>query len=113
MSTKIYFYKTTSGKEVILDFINDLNPGLIIKVRNAIRIFEECGLALLSTKLVKKVSKTPPVFELRITGSQQIRLLFSEVKPNIFLFTNIFIKKSQKTPIKEIKTSIHRLNEFI
>jgi phage-related protein len=74
---KIYFYKSTSGKEVVLDFINELDSKSTIKARNA------------------------------------IRLLFSEIKADSFLFTNIFIKKSKKTPGKEIETAIKRLDEFI
>lgn len=113
MSVKIYFYKSVSGKEIILDSIENLDSNSIVKTRNAIRLFEEYGLSLISTKWVKKIYKNPAVFELRVTGSKQIRLLFSEISSNTFLFTNIFVKKSQKTPIKEIDTAIKRLNEFI
>lgn len=113
MSTKIYFYKASSGKEVIIDEINKLDSQSIIKTRNAIRLFEEYGLSLINTKWIKKIYKKPAVFELRVTGSKQIRILFSEISVNEYLFTNIFVKKSRKTPTKEIETAIKRLNEFI
>jgi len=113
VTSKIYFYKTSSGKEIIIDEINKLDSQSIIKTRNAIRLFEQYGLNLINAKWVKKINKNPSVFELRVTGNKQIRILFSEISPNEFLFTNIFVKKSQKTPMKEIETAIKRLNEFI
>ena len=113
MLSKIYFYKSASGKEIIIDEINNLDSQSVVKTRNAIRLFEEYGLSLVNTKWVKKISKKPSIFELRVTGNKQIRILFSEISANEYLFTNIFVKKSQKTPTKEIETAIKRLNEFI
>lgn len=113
MISKIYFYKTVSGKDIIIDEINNLDSQSIVKTRNAIRLFEEYGLSLINTKWVKKICKKPAVFELRVTGNKQIRILFSEISTNEYLFTNIFVKKSRKTPTKEIETAAKRLNEFI
>ncbi len=113
MLTKIYFYKTSSGKEIVINEINNLDSQSIVKTRNAIRLFEEYGLSLINTKWVKKIYKKPTLFELRITGNKQIRILFSEISSNKYLFTNIFVKKSRKTPTKEIETAVKRLNEFI
>lgn len=113
MTSKIYFYKTSSGKEIIIDSITSLDSQSIVKTRNAIRLFEEYGLSLINTKWIKKIFKKPGIYELRVTGSKQIRILFSEISPNNYLFTNLFVKKSKKTSIKEIETAIKRLSEFI
>ena len=113
MRSKIYFYKSASGKEIIIDEINKLDSLSVIKTRNAIRLFEEYGLNLINTKWVKKIFKKPAIFELRVTSNKQIRILFSKISSNEYLFTNIFVKKSQKTPTKEITTAIKRLSEFI
>lgn len=111
--SKIHFYKTISGKETILDFLDKLNPPTLAKTRNGIRLLENYGLSLIKTKWVKKINHQPKLFELRITGKKQIRLLFCPIQPNTYLITNVFIKKTKKTPKKEIKTAIQRSLEFL
>lgn len=48
------------------------------------------------------------LFELRITGSKQIRVLYCFNKDTIYLL-NIFMKKVNKIPKKEIDLAIKRL----
>jgi len=67
----------------------------------------------LATKWFKKINSKPDIFELRITGSKQIRLLLSEIAQNEFLIVNIFIKKSKKTPLKELDLAISRVLTII
>ncbi|MBP9818224.1 type II toxin-antitoxin system RelE/ParE family toxin [Candidatus Shapirobacteria bacterium] len=110
---KIYFYKSNSGREIIINEIENLDKQSISRVRQAIRLFEEYGLSLINTKWIKKINQQPAIYELRITGSKQIRLLFSEISSSEFIFLSIFVKKTQKTPQREIETAVHRLLEFI
>ncbi len=112
-SYKIYLYKTVSDKQPITDFINQQNPKNIAKIRNGLRLLETYGLTLLQTKWLKKIKQKPDIFELRITGHPQIRLLFSTVNSQSFLIAHVFIKKSKKTPIKEIKLATKRTLEFL
>jgi len=109
---KIFFYKTTREKELITDFIDSFPNKIVDKIRSEIRLLEEYGLSLLSTSKIKKISGSLGLYELRIKASVQIRLFFVFVKPNIFLIVHGFIKKTNKTPKKEIKTAISRLKEF-
>lgn len=109
---EIFFYKTASDKQIILNFIDQLDPPLQAKIRNTLRLLTDYGLKLLQTKSIKKINKHPDLFELRITGSKQIRLLFCPIG-NDFLVTNIFLKKSKKTPSKHIYTAIKRTLEFL
>ncbi|MBU1088384.1 type II toxin-antitoxin system RelE/ParE family toxin [Patescibacteria group bacterium] len=113
MNNKVYFYKTVSKKEIIVDFIDRLDAISKVKVRNGLRLLEEYGLDLLRTKWIKKIYKSPAIYELRIVSKKQIRLLFIEVEKNIFLVVNIFVKKSQKLPKREFKMAIKRVGEFI
>lgn len=113
MNNKVYFYKTISKKEIVVDFIDKLDVISKVKTRNGLRLLEEYGLDLLRTKWIKKVCKNPVVYELRIVSKKQIRLLFIEVEKNIFLVVNIFVKKSQKLPKREFKMAIKRVGEFI
>ena len=54
----------------------------------------------------KKISAN--LFELRISGKQEIRIFYSFHKSQIFLLHG-FVKKSQKIPQKEIKIASQKL----
>ncbi|MFA6532581.1 MAG: type II toxin-antitoxin system RelE/ParE family toxin [Patescibacteria group bacterium] len=101
---KIYFYKT--------DFIDSFSNKIVLKIKSDIRLLKEYGLALLPTSKVKKITGFSNLYELRIKTNIQIRLFFAFVSPNIFLIVHGFIKKTQKTPINEIRTAVNRLKEF-
>lgn len=61
----------------------------------------------LGGKFTKKLRKD--LFELRITGKEQIRILYTAKASNIILL-HVFKKKTQKTPPNEIKTALLRLD---
>jgi phage-related protein len=109
---KIYFYKTSSGKEIITDFIDSFSNKTTEKIRSDIRLLKQYGLSLLSTSKIKKITRLPNLYELRIKTSVQIRLFFVFVAPNIFLIVHSFVKKSNKTPAKEIDSALNRIKEF-
>ena len=107
---KIILYKNSSGKEVIVDFIDSFSNKIVIKIRSDIRLLKEYGLSLLATSKVKKIKKN--LYELRIKSSVQIRLFFVFINPDIFLIVHGFVKKTNKTPEKEIDLAIGRIKEF-
>lgn len=109
---KISFYSTGSGKQVIVEFIDGLTPSAQNKVRGGLRRLEEFGLGLMSTKWVKKIHSRPDLYELRITGKPQIRLIFITVK-NYFIIINALVKKQQKIPQKEMTTTLKRALEYL
>ena len=80
---KIVFYKTSSGKEIITDFIDSFSNKIVYKIKSNIRLLEEHGLLLLSTSKVKKIIGLSNLYELRTKSSVQIRLFFAYVSPNI------------------------------
>lgn len=51
---------------------------------------------------------TSDIFELRIRGKEEVRILYSTRKGDIYLL-HAFKKKSQKTPAKEIKIAEQRM----
>lgn len=109
---KIFLYKNSSGKELINDFIDSFSNHDIVKIRLDVRLLKEYGLNLLSTSKIKKISGVPNLYELRIKASVQIRLFFAYFPPDNFIILHGFIKKTNKTPKKEIKTAISRKKEF-
>ncbi|OGK56151.1 hypothetical protein A3J15_02815 [Candidatus Roizmanbacteria bacterium RIFCSPLOWO2_02_FULL_38_10] len=111
-SYKIFFYRTSSGKEIVIDFIDSFSNKRMLKIRTEIRLLEEYGLSLLSTSKVKKLAGYTNLYELRIKAGIQIRLFFAFVSPDSILILHGFIKKTNKTPLNEIKTAINRVKEF-
>lgn len=109
---KIILYKNLSGKEVIGDFIDSFSNKIVLKIKSDIRLLEEYGLSLLSTSKIKKISGLSNLYELRIKTNVQIRLFFAFVSSNSFLIIHGFIKKTNKTPLNEIRTAVNRLKEF-
>ncbi len=109
----IYFYTTSSGRKVVEKFINNFDEITKARIRNSIKLLAEYGLTLLNTPWVKKIYNTPSLFELRITGKKQIRLIFFKYNPTVFVIVHIFVKKQQKTPLKEMRKAVKRVKEFL
>ena len=110
---QIYLYKTSSGREIITEFIDSLDEITRGRVRNSIRVLEQHGLELLKNRSIKKIARNPDVFELRTVGEKQVRIFFIVHLSGIFIVLHIIIKKSQKTLLKEIKLAQKRAKEFI
>ncbi len=53
------------------------------------------------------------LFEIRVKYRGQYRALYAYVQKDSILILFVFQKKSQKTPLKEIKTAYYRLKIYI
>ena len=107
---KIVFYKISKDKNEISIFLNKLDEKTIVRVKNDLTLLKEYGLTLINTKWIKKIYRNPDLFELRTKSFNEIRIIFYFVKPNTFVIVNAFIKKTNKTPRKEIKKALKRIS---
>lgn len=82
-------------------FIQSLEEFTIAKVFRTIDLLEKFG-SKLGMPHTKKVSNK--LFELRIRGKQEVRIFYCFRKKSIYLISG-FIKKSQKTPHKELQNA--------
>lgn len=97
----IEFYDTERGKCPIKEFLDTLNPKMKAKVFRTIDLLEINGVEL---KEPYSKSIGNGLFELRIKqGSDISRVLYFFFIGNKAILTNGFIKKTQKTPLKEIE----------
>lgn len=71
---------------------------------------EEYGLQGI-TPHSKKLIGTP-LWEIRILGSDNVRVLFVTLVERQILLLHAFQKKRQKTPPKEISIALSRLTEY-
>jgi len=90
------------------DFINSLDKPSIQKVAKMVDLLDKFG-----NKLGMPHSKyiSHNLFELRIRGKQEIRIFYCFSDNNAFLLHG-FIKKSQKTPNREIELAARVRNSI-
>jgi len=108
MNWEILFFETERGEKVVKEFIKTFDDSTISKTSNEFDLLEAHG-PFLGMPHSKKITKD--LYELRIRGRQEVRILYGFVKKNIYLL-HIFVKKTEKTPSKEIKTAEQRFNSL-
>lgn len=94
--------------DAIEKFIQSLEKNTIAKVIHTIELLEKFGnkLELPHSKMV-----SGGIFELRIGGSQNVRIFYA-FSGNKAVLLHGFIKKTPKIPNKEIGLAIKRLNSL-
>ena len=110
-SWDIVYYQTPQSKVFpVYDFINSLDLKAKSKVINTINLLESYGTRL-RLPHAKKLTGTD-LWELRILGSDSIRILYVTVVDKKFLLLHGFLKKKQRIDAGEIKTALERLKEY-
>jgi phage-related protein len=104
---KVIYYTTTTGENPTANFIESLSARQKTKVIRILTYIERYGLVT-AIPHVKKLTGTP-LWEIRILGQGNIRIFYVTIERDVIIVLHGFIKKSQKTPLKEIKTAINRL----
>lgn len=107
---KILLYETLKGDSPLNDFILSLDLKAQSKVRAAIKLLQDFGIQM-GLPHIKKLAGTE-LWELRILGSDSMRVLYIAVSGKTFLLLHGFKKKKNKMPSKEIKVAEYRLAEF-
>ena len=102
------FFETESGKQPVREFINSLTREEKKEIGADIRTVQR-GFPM-GLPLVRKVK--PDLWEIRSTIKDGIcRVFFTLHKENMILL-HVFVKKTQKTPLKELDLASERLKEF-
>jgi phage-related protein len=93
--------------ERLKDSVRSLTKNDKGRILKLISLFGDKGFNL-SSNYLKKIDRN--LWELR---SDRVRLLFGRVNErDLIIFVGVFTKKTQKTPINEIKKAIGRINEY-
>ena len=107
MLWRIIYYENSQGNSPVQDFIDSLDPRAKSKIINTLDLLAKFGVNL-GLPHSKKLTGTK-IWELRVLGSNNIRLLYVAIINKSFLLLHGFLKKKQKTDIKEIKIAEKRL----
>lgn len=108
---KILLYKTLDGETPVNEFILSLELKAQSKIYNALELLKSFGVVVVGSPHIKKLTGTQ-LWELRILGSDSLRILYIAITGKTFLLLHGFKKKKDKTPPKEIRIAEDRLAEF-
>lgn len=107
----VEFFEDKSGDKPIENFLLSLNIKMRAKLLGVLQILEEKG-----NQLREPYSKhlEDGIFEIRgKVGTDITRVLYFFYYDGKIILTNGFIKKTQKTPTKEIQLAKKRRNEYM
>lgn len=108
----IEFYKTSSGRSPVEEFLDSLSDQQTRKVAWVLRLIER--LDVVPAQYFKKLSGTDDILEARIqVGGNIFRLLGFFYESSVVVLTHGFVKKSQKTPVQEIELAEQRKRDYL
>lgn len=111
---EIEFYELSDGYKPVFDFIDSLSTKEKAKVINEIELLKDYGIELGPPKLWKiKGKRYNGLWELRIRfSSNYYRIFYFLFRGRLFVLLHAFIKKKNKTDIKELEIAKNRMNEY-
>ncbi|MBI2627363.1 type II toxin-antitoxin system RelE/ParE family toxin [Candidatus Nomurabacteria bacterium] len=92
-------------RDDIQTFLLSFDDSTVSKIINSLELLDELGEQIRPPRS-KKVAKD--IYELRILTDLSVRIFYTFHRENIWIL-HAFVKKSQKIPLKELETAIHRL----
>ena len=108
----ISFYRTSSGKCPVVEYLDTLTDAQVEKITWVLKLIRETEQ--ISTRYFKKLVNTNDIWEVKVNfGNNIFRLLGFFQNQESILLTNSFQKKTQKTPREEIKLAERRKKEFL
>lgn len=109
---KFISYTRPNGHNEFEEFYNSLPIKDRNKLRATIDMIEEAGIqAAIQLEWVKKLDSEINEIRSKVSSNTQ-RALYFHVKNNQYIITHGFTKKTQKTPIQEIKRAKQIKCEF-
>lgn len=107
----VNYYKTKDGNCPVKQFLDSLDNKMRAKILMGVALLEEAG-----PQLREPYSKFigDGIFEMRAKQANNItRVLYFFFTGQEIILTNGFIKKTQKTPVKEIETAKRYRADFL
>ncbi len=109
MKTDVYYYTTPDGKSPFVTFLDSLEKQAAAKVIRLISQIKEYGILSILPH-TKKLAGLP-IWEIRILGKDNIRVLYVTRHEHAIIILHGFMKKTRETPQKELAIAIKRLRQ--
>lgn len=107
----VEYYRDTEDREPVADFIDALPDKTRAKVFRIIKMLKDYGV-LLKEPYTRQVKGK--IRELRIKDNQgAIRILYFTFTGRRFILIHGFIKKTEKTPLRDIELAEKRMYDFL
>ncbi|MBI2329886.1 type II toxin-antitoxin system RelE/ParE family toxin [Candidatus Daviesbacteria bacterium] len=103
---QIDYYISPSGDSPVKNFL-DKRPTAKAKAFRIFQYIKEYGLTA-AIPHIKKLTGTQ-LWEIRILGEDNVRILYVTMQGGRILLLHAFAKKTNKTPPKEIDTALSRI----
>lgn len=111
---EVFFYRDKNGKSEVEEYLQELNKKdnkeskiKFNKIIAYINMLEQYGISI-GEPYIKHIQNN--IWELRPIRD---RIFFAHWDNNKFIILNVFMKKTQKTPDKEIEKAKRYLKDFI
>lgn len=112
MGKTVIFYRTADGKCPVQNFLDSLSGKAAQKVTWVLSLLED--LDIVPSSYLKKLTGSEEIWECRIKyGSNAYRIFCFFVGKSVVVLTHGIIKKSQKTPWKEIEKAEAYKRDFL
>ena len=108
---KVRFYTPQDKTSPIKEFLDSCQPSLRTKILRQLKYVEEYGLNPMIPN-IKKVTGTP-LWELRILGRDNIRIICVSQPEREVKVLHVFRKKKQKIPTNELNIALRRSHEVL
>lgn len=111
MDWQIEYYTDPKGLEPVREFINTQSLDAQVEIIHVLELLEESALNL-HYPYVLKIGNTG-IRELRIHhGSDYYRIFYFTFTGRKFVLLHAFLKKTNKTPKRELEKAIRRMNQY-
>jgi phage-related protein len=108
---ELTYYTTARGDSPVRDYIENLNVDEAVKIDEDLDLLAEFRVQLGAPHV--KQRRGTELWELRSrTKGKQHRNFNIAIDGRRFVLFHAFLKKQQKTPQKEIRTTQHRLRDY-
>ena len=101
MNRTVLFYRTIDGRCPVREFLDSLPGKVSQKIAWVLRLLED--MDIVPASYFKKLAGTEDIWECRIQFGSNAYRIFCFFLNNSVLLTHGFVKKSQKTPVREIE----------
>ncbi len=106
----IYYYTSPSGENPVQKFLDSLSEKQQLKALRIIQYIRDYGLIAVIPH-TKKLKGTP-LWEIRILGKDNIRIIYIVPLQETVLLLHGFLKKSQKTSSRDKEIALTRFQEW-
>ena len=107
---RVKFYETVSGRCPVLDYVDKQPVRVQARILEALSSIEESGLKA-SRVTFKQIKGKLWEIKIRFGGAHRIFYVMADKKTLVLL--HAFLKKTNKTPQREIETAMTRMAEII